>query len=130
MYTPETNMDTQKEMPWTTNLLLKMAHFFDIFWYLPAPSKGCQINPKGWLIDTPIYIYVGPGFYPDPIYIYIYVKFWGAFCFELPMSRQAAMLKCAPTSIFPFQILRAECCKESMTMAIGEKCWLRKILQL
>ena len=20
---------------------------------IPAPSKGCQINPKGWLIDTP-----------------------------------------------------------------------------
>ena len=21
--------------------------------FIPAPSKGCQINPKGWLIDTP-----------------------------------------------------------------------------
>jgi len=21
--------------------------------YIPAPSKGCQINLKGWLIDTP-----------------------------------------------------------------------------
>ena len=20
--------------------------------FVPAPSKGCQLNPKGWLIDT------------------------------------------------------------------------------
>ena len=27
--------------------------FFLVGRFKPAPSKGCQINPKGWLIDTP-----------------------------------------------------------------------------
>ena len=27
--------------------------FFSSQWIIPAPFKGCQINPKGWLIDTP-----------------------------------------------------------------------------
>ena len=35
--------------------ILVMYLFFKIcHTYLPAPSKGCQINPKGWLIDTPL----------------------------------------------------------------------------
>ena len=25
---------------------------FDFYISLPAPSKGCQLNPKGWYIDT------------------------------------------------------------------------------
>ncbi len=52
-------------------VILQMNHFQIIFWgggapkfhtqtpiniyiYIPAPSKGCQLNPKGWLIDKSI----------------------------------------------------------------------------
>ena len=39
---PETTIDfeKQKSFVWITK-------------YIPAPSKGCQLNPKGWWIDTP-----------------------------------------------------------------------------
>ena len=32
---------------------LKEVNIWKRYIDIPAPSKGCQINPKGWLIDTP-----------------------------------------------------------------------------
>ena len=47
-----------KSQPPKVNLQLRFLEYQGNPWrvryeYIPAPSKGCQINPKGWLIDTP-----------------------------------------------------------------------------
>ena len=39
--------------------------------YIPAPSKGCQLNPKGWLIDTLKRNHLAPKLEGPGIYIYI-----------------------------------------------------------
>ena len=40
-----------KETPFI-DLLLNSHMYIYVYIDIPAPSKGCQINPKGWWIDT------------------------------------------------------------------------------
>ena len=55
----------------------------NIYWNIPAPTKRCQYDPKGWLMGTPAPIHLAPLRCSRYIYIYQYyinilLFSWGA----------------------------------------------------